>query len=947
MADYKHTLHLPETDFPMKANLATREPDMLVKWQDLYEQLRQARAGAPRFVLHDGPPYANGDIHIGHAVNKVLKDIIVKAKGLSGYDAPFVPGWDCHGLPIELNVEKKVGKAGVKVSGHDFRTTCRSYAASQIDGQRTSFKRLGILADWQQPYITMDFQYEANTVRALATIIDQQHVQQGFKPVHWCLDCGSALAEAEVEYQDKRSTAIDVGFPLVDIALLNAALSLDLSLDSVVSLVIWTTTPWTLPANEAVAIHADAMYQLIQLSDGRYLILAEALATECLTRYDLKATTNISCFNGKVLAGLLCQHPLFNKHVPVILGEHVTLDAGTGAVHTAPAHGTDDYQVGLRYQLPVHNPVAGSGCYIPGTPLVEGLHIHKAEAVILDHLQDKGVLYHQVPLQHSFPHCWRHKSPLIFRATPQWFISMDKAELRLQALSAIQSVQWLPDWGQQRIEGMIDNRPDWCISRQRTWGVPIPLFLHKHTGALHPHTAELLEQIAQRIEANGIDAWFDLSAEELLGDEAAEYDKNTDVLDVWFDSGITHFAVLQQNPALSFPADLYLEGSDQHRGWFQSSLLTAVAMHGIAPYKTVLTHGFTVDGQGRKMSKSIGNVVAPEKVMQSLGADILRLWVAMTDYRSEMAVSDDILKRTADVYRRIRNTARYLLANVKDFDPSEDLLAGEQLLVLDACLLAKVKRLQQEILVAYDAFEFHIITQKIQQFCSIELGSFYLDITKDRQYTCQTHSVARRSSQTVMYHLLQCLVRWLAPIVSFTADEIWQHLPKQGEASVFLSTWYEGLPSDSALHSAMRGLTLPQLEYAMNARAVVNKALEQARQAGIIGSGLDAAVTLYVHADSELAHLLRQFDQELRFFLITSKTILSHDTVPESLDISLLKNSFEQEESLSVAIQAASEAKCVRCWHHQASVGQDSSHPELCARCVSNAFGMGEVRHWG
>lgn len=947
MADYKHTLHLPETDFPMKANLAAREPDMLAKWQDLYEKLRQARSSAPRYILHDGPPYANGDIHIGHAVNKVLKDIIVKAKGLSGYDAPFVPGWDCHGLPIELNVEKKVGKAGVKVSGHEFRAACRSYAASQIDSQRTSFKRLGILADWQNPYITMDFRYEADTVRALASIIDHQHVQQGFKPVHWCLDCGSALAEAEVEYQDKRSTAIDVGFPLVDVTRLNHALGLNLSQDSVVSLVIWTTTPWTLPANEAVAIHAEASYQLIQLTDGRYLILAEALATDCLTRYGLEATANMSCFNGKVLEGLLCQHPLFDKQVPVILGEHVTLDAGTGAVHTAPAHGADDYQVGLRYQLPVHNPVAGNGCYIPGTPLVEGLHIHKAEAVILGRLQDKGVLYHQTPLQHSFPHCWRHKSPLIFRATPQWFISMDKAQLRKQALSAIHSVQWLPEWGQQRIEGMIDNRPDWCISRQRTWGVPIPLFLHKHTGALHPRTPELLEHIAQRIEVKGIDAWFDLSVAELLGAEAADYDKNTDVLDVWFDSGMSHFAVLRNNPALSFPADLYLEGSDQHRGWFQSSLLTAVAMHGVAPYKSVLTYGFTVDGQGRKMSKSIGNVVAPEKVVQSLGADVLRLWVAMSDYRSEMTVSDDILKRTADVYRRIRNTARYLLANLNDFDPSQDLLEGEQLLALDACLLAKAKRLQDDIRAAYDAFEFHHISQKIQQFCSIELGSFYLDITKDRQYTCQSHSIARRSSQTVMYHLLQCLVRWLAPILSFTADEIWQHLPKQPEESVFLSTWYEGLPSDAALNHAMRGLSLPQLELAMNARAMINKALEQARQAGVIKSALEAEVRLYVTPGSELARLLAQFEHELRFFLITSNTELSFEAPPAALDIGVLTNSLGQEESLSVGIVASSSTKCVRCWHHQASVGVNSDHPELCARCVTNVYGEGEVRHWG
>ena len=944
MSDYKHTLNLPETDFPMKANLALREPEQLSAWQeqDLYAQLRQLRKNAPRYILHDGPPYANGSIHIGHAVNKILKDIIVKAKSLSGFDAPYIPGWDCHGLPIELNVEKKLGKT--KAAPNDFRAACRAYAETQIDAQRTSFQRLGLLGDWHKPYKTMDYLYEANTVRTLGLLIKNGHLQKGSKPVHWCLDCASALAEAEVEYADKTSSAIDVAFNVIDTQDLATRLNITLNKDSAISIPIWTTTPWTLPANEAVALNGAFRYGLIEVADQRYLILAEALSVATLERYHLTALNVVAEFDGSVLEHLTLKHPFLDKQVNVILGEHVTLDAGTGAVHTAPAHGTEDYQVGLRYQLPVHNPVGSNGCFIPGTPLVEGLHVSKANEAILELLNSHGALLAHVKIQHSFPHCWRHKTPLIFRATPQWFISMDQAELRNQALSAINQVEWLPDWGKQRIEGMIQGRPDWCISRQRTWGVPIPLFTHQNTGELHPRTLEIIETVATLIEQKGIDAWFDASKESLLGADAAIYDKATDILDVWFDSGSSHYAVLNQRPELSFPADLYLEGSDQHRGWFQSSLLTSVGIHGVAPYKTVLTHGFAVDGLGRKMSKSLGNVIAPEKVMQSLGADILRLWVASTDYRSEMAVSDDILKRTADTYRRIRNTARYLLANLKDFNPA-DCLPGEQLLVLDACLLAKAHLLQEEIRAAYDSFEFHLITQKIQQFCSIELGSFYLDISKDRQYTCQTTSLARRSSQTVMFHLIQLLVRWLAPILSFTADEIWQYLPKPTETSVFLSTWYTETPSLESLTSAMRGFTLSQLTYILEARQVVNKALEQARKAAIIGSGLEADITLFLAKGCELAQLFSQFGDELRFFFITSSVTLSFES--SMLEAVSLKNSQGQEESMSVQVSSATTTKCTRCWHHQASVGIDQAHPELCARCVDNVFGAGETRVWG
>ncbi len=943
MSDYKHTLNLPETDFPMKANLAQREPTLLAHWQDidLYQQLRDLRANAPRYILHDGPPYANGSIHIGHAVNKILKDIIVKAKSLSGFDAPYVPGWDCHGLPIELNVEKKLGKT--KAAAADFRAACRAYAATQIDDQRTSFKRLGLLGDWKNPYRTMDFAYEANTVRSLATLIHNGHLHKGFKPVHWCLDCASALAEAEVEYIDKQSDAIDVAFKVIDLNDLALRLRITLTPNHHVTVPIWTTTPWTLPANEAVALNPELDYGLIRISDTQYLILAEALTMACLSRYGLTASAIITTFAGKALEHLSLQHPFLVKHVKVILGDHVNLEAGTGAVHTAPAHGTEDYQVGLRYQLPVNNPVGSNGCFKEGTPMLAGLHVTRANAVILELLKTNGVLLAHEKIHHSFPHCWRHKTPLIFRATPQWFISMDQASLRTQALNAIDTVEWLPDWGKQRIEGMIDGRPDWCISRQRTWGVPIPLFTHKITGELHPRTAEIIEHVALLIEQSGVEAWFSTSAETLIGTDAIHYDKATDILDVWFDSGSSHYAVLSQRPELNFPADLYLEGSDQHRGWFQSSLLTSVGMQGSAPYKTVLTHGFTVDGQGRKMSKSLGNVIAPEKVIQHLGADVLRLWVASTDYRSEMAVSDDILKRTADTYRRIRNTARYLLANLHDFEPAHDLLAGEQLLILDACLLARAKLLQTEIRCAYDHFEFHLIIQKIQQFCSIELGSFYLDITKDRQYTCQTKSLARRSSQTVIYHLIQLMTRWLAPILSFTAEELWQHLPKQAAASVLLSEWYQETPSDGALTHAMQGFDLVKLELALNARQTVNKALEQARQAGAIGSSLDAAVTLFVNKGSELDKLLSPLGAELRFFLITSEASLSYET-HENMDNLLLTQ--YNSEFLSVNVVLAATAKCNRCWQHQASVGTFHEHPDLCARCHDNVYGIGETRIW-
>ncbi|MEE4108554.1 MAG: isoleucine--tRNA ligase, partial [Halieaceae bacterium] len=761
MSDYKDTLNLPTTAFPMKANLAQREPQRLKQWQamNLFQRIREARAGRPTFILHDGPPYANGDLHVGHAVNKVLKDIIVKYKTLDGFDAPYVPGWDCHGLPIELNVEKKVGKPGVKLSAAEFREKCRAYARRQIDNQREDFVRMGIIGDWDNPYLTMDFRFEADIVRTLGRLIERGHLHKGFKPVHWCLDCGSALAEAEVEYADKTSPAIDVAFAAVDPRAVNAAFGVDEA--AAVALPIWTTTPWTLPANQAVSLHPDFTYVLIE-GPGTRLVVAEDLAAACAARYGLVEPVVLGRCAGRALEGQQLQHPFLERTVPVILGEHVTVDAGTGAVHTAPAHGQEDFEVGKRYDLPVDNPVAGNGVYCDGTPLFEGQHVFRANDAIVAVLRERGTLLHHEAYQHSYPHCWRHKTPVIFRATPQWFVSMHQAGLLDAAKAAIRGVQWVPDWGQARIEAMLAERPDWCISRQRTWGVPIALFVHRETAELHPDTPALIEQVAQRIERDGIDAWFALEPESLLGDEAADYDKVTDTLDVWFDSGVTHACVLRRRPGLSAPADLYLEGSDQHRGWFQSSLLTGIGAYGAAPFRAVLTHGFTVDGEGRKMSKSLGNIIPARKAMNDLGADVLRLWLASTDYRNEVAVSDEILKRTGDSYRRIRNTARFMLANLNGFDPAEHIVPDEELLPLDRWAVDSAARLQETLRQAYDGYQFHQVCHRLHNFCATELGGFYLDIIKDRQYTTQEDSLPRRSAQTALYRIVDAMARWMA-----------------------------------------------------------------------------------------------------------------------------------------------------------------------------------------
>lgn len=934
---YKDTLNLPETAFPMRANLAKREPKWLAEWTaaNRYDRLREHCAGRPRFVLADGPPYANGSIHVGHAVNKILKDFITKSRTLSGFDAPFVPGWDCHGLPIELKVEQNLGKAGKDVDPAAFRSACREYAAEQVAGQSADFQRLGVLADWEHPYLTMDYRIEADIIRAFGRIMAREHVQMGEKPVHWCVDCGSALAEAEVEYEEKISLAIDVRFQVTDDIDLLRRMDLNGDSHGPVSVVIWTTTAWTLPANQAVALNPGLTYVLVQFERER-LLLAEDLLAACLERYQLGDSTIVGRCDGASLEGLTLRHPFLEREVPLILGEHVTTESGTGCVHTAPGHGQDDYIVGQRYGLPVDNPVGPDGCFLPGTPFFAGENVHTANAHVVDVLRDRGGLVLVEKFHHSYPHCWRHKTPTIFRATPQWFISMDRAALRSDALRAIEKTRWLPDWGEARIRGMVENRPDWCISRQRNWGVPIPLFVHRETGRLHPRTAELLEAVAKRVEQAGIEAWFALQPEELLGDEAGNYLKLSDTLDVWFDSGVTHFTVSGKRPELGLPADLYLEGSDQHRGWFQSSLLTSVAMDGVAPYRAVLTHGFTVDEKGEKMSKSRGNVVAPQEVVSTLGADILRLWVAATDFSGEMAISDGILERTADAYRRIRNTTRFLLANLNGFDPARDALPMEQLLPLDRWIVDRALGVQNRVIAAYEGYQFHQIYQRVHNFCSVELGSFYLDVIKDRQYTTPSESVARRSAQTAMHHVAEALTRWIAPILSFTAEEIWPLLPGDRPESVLFSQWYEGLQplAEDAVFSAA------DWDRVLEVRTHVARAIEVARNEQGIGGSLNAEIDL--HVGGATAALLERLEDELRFVLITSDARVVAGSPPAGVTPVVL----EDGSNLFVVVRKSEHPKCVRCWHRRADVGTHAEHPELCGRCVENVSGPGEARRY-
>ncbi|WP_115512262.1 MULTISPECIES: isoleucine--tRNA ligase [Xanthomonas] len=939
--DYKATLHLPATEFPMRGDLPKREPAMLDRWEreGLYAQLRANAAGRPLFVLHDGPPYANGQIHLGHAVNKILKDIIVKSKYLAGFDAPYIPGWDCHGLPIEIAIEKKYGKVGVKLDAAEFRQKCREYATEQIDLQRRDFKRLGVVGDWDNPYKTLDFRFEANEIRALAKVVDNGHLTRGVKPVHWCFDCGSALAEAEIEYADKVSPTVDVAYPARDPAAVAAAFGASLPAGTSVAVPIWTTTPWTLPASLAVSLGAELDYVLVEgpadRGQPRWLVVAEALAARVLARYGVDDVTVHGHAKGAVLDQMLLNHPFYaEREIPLLLGEHVSAEEGTGAVHTAPGHGQEDYQVSKQYGLLERytaaqiNPVDGRGVYLPSTPplgdtVLAGLHIWKANDVIIEALRDTGVLLAASKMEHSYPHCWRHKTPIAFRATPQWFISMEQANLRADALKAIEQVTWYPAWGQARIAGMVEGRPDWTISRQRTWGVPIALFVHRETGEPHPRSTELLRQVADRVELGGVDVWYTLDAAELLGDEAADYDKITDILDVWFDSGVTHEAVLVDR-GLPKPADLYLEGSDQHRGWFQSSLLSGVAMDKAAPYKQCLTHGFTVDEHGRKMSKSDKNGIEPQEIIKTLGADILRLWIASADYSSEMSLSQEILKRNADAYRRLRNTARFLLGNLHGFDPLQHLVALDDMVLLDRWIVHRAHELQEKIVAAYARYDFAEIVQALLNFCSVDLGSLYLDVTKDRLYTMAEDARGRRSAQSAMYHVAEAFVRWVAPVLTFTAEELWAYLPGEHVGNVLFATWYDGL----APLPAAAALTSADVDKLLALREQVSKVLEPMRANGAIGAALEAEIT--VAADAQTAARWQPLAEELRFLFISGDVTVTAAST----------------DDIFVSAQPTTKAKCVRCWHHQASVGSDARHPELCSRCVSNIEGPGEERRW-
>ncbi len=926
--DYKNTLNLPETGFPMRGDLAKREPAMLKNWYDknLYGKIRQAGKGKKTFILHDGPPYANGTIHIGHAVNKILKDMIVKSKTSLGYDSPYIPGWDCHGLPIELKVEALVGKPNQKVTAAEFREECRKYAREQVEGQKKDFIRLGVIGDWDNPYLTMNFTTEANIIRAFGKAVANGHLYKGAKPVYWCLDCASSLSEAEVEYEDKTSPSIYVKFQAADESAVEKAFNLSEKGSGKLSAVIWTTTPWTIPSNKAIALNAEFDYQVVQFGDER-LILAKKLVESVAKAIGVENWKVLGSAKGSELELLPFNHPFYAYQVPFILGEHVTLDGGTGLVHTAPDHGQDDYVIARQYDIGMAGLVGNDGKFISTTEFFAGLGVFEANGKVLEKLEEVGALLKLEKIRHSYPHCWRHKTPVIFRATPQWFIGMEVKGLRQQALSEIKKVRWIPDWGQARIEKMVENRPDWCISRQRTWGVPVALFIHNETEQLHPRTQELIEQVAKLVEQKGIQAWWDLDPKDLLGDDAANYHKVPDTLDVWFDSGSTYSSVAPFRPEFhGNEPDMYLEGSDQHRGWFMSSLMLSTATDNKAPYKQVLTHGFTVDGQGRKMSKSIGNIVTPQQVMDKFGGDILRLWVASTDYTGEMTVSDEILKRAADSYRRIRNTARFLLANLNGFDPTRDLVEPEEMISLDRWAVDCALQAQNEIKDNYDNYQFHAVVQRLMKFCSIEMGSFYLDIIKDRQYTTKADSLARRSCQTALWHIAEALVRWIAPILSFTADEIWHYIPGERSEFVFTEEFYDGLfalDSNEQFDDAY-------WQQILTVRDEINRVLETARNDKIIGGGLEAEVTIF--ANHEYARLLAKLGNELRFVTITSKA----DVKP----LATADVAEGEVKGLAIKVIRSANHKCPRCWHYSDSPTENT----LCSRCEENVNGNGEVR---
>lgn len=940
MTDYKNTLNLPHTSFPMKAGLPHKEPIQLKLWQDtnIYQKIRCFSKDKPLFLLHDGPPYANGDIHLGHAVNKILKDIIIKSKTLSGFNAPYIPGWDCHGLPIEHKVEQKFGRAGDKINHETFRDACRSYAEKQFKKQLTGFKKLGVFGDWDAPYLTMNFVYEANILRSLSKVIDNGHLIRGYKPIFWSVVGKSALAEAEVEYRNKTSSSIYVRYPINDTSKLLTLFNRSTAeLSGSISAVIWTTTPWTLPASQAIALGPTIEYALLECTlpnqTLEYFIVAADRIPFLIETLSLSTHQIIGTTSAQKLEGHTVKHPFYNKLLPFIVGDHVTVDAGTGCVHTAPDHGIDDFQIGLKYNIETLNLIDEAGRYRNNTPLFAGEHVYEIDSKIIELLKINHKLLLATTIEHSYPHCWRTKTPLIFRATQQWFISMHHKALLPRCHELLETVKFTPDWGKRRMTSMLASSPDWCVSRQRTWGVPLPFFIHKENQNLHPNTLYFIKKISDLVEKKGIEAWFNLDPASLLSaQDIPHYIKTIDTLDVWFDAGVSHSAVLKHN-GFSEPADLYLEGSDQHRGWFQSSLKTSVAMYDKAPYKQLLTHGFTVDEKGHKMSKSLGNTLSPQSITDQLGADILRLWVASVDYTTDMPVSQEAFSRISEAYRRMRNTARFLLSNLNGFNPDTDKLDEHHLLSLDKWAIECTLRTQQRICTAYENYQFSDIYQILHNFCVTDLGGFYLDVVKDRQYTTQPNSVARRSCQTALFHIIESLTRWIAPILSFTAEEIWKNIPGQRADSVHLTLWYDQLKTASS-----DPISYEQWQTFRLVRDCVNKALEQAKKESGIRSSLASDIVLYVKDD--LLTQLKSIETELHFLFITSSaTIKSWDQINEEATETSLPN-------LKLSIQASTHLKCNRCWHHQSDIGKNTDHPLLCGRCIKNVAGSGETRHF-
>ena len=923
--DYKKTLNLPATEFPMKANLAKREPEQLKYWEEsrLYEKIRSASKGSELFILHDGPPYANGYIHIGTALNKILKDIIVRSRQMDGFDAVYVPGWDCHGLPIEHNVDKELGEKKKDLSMAQVRKLCRSYAEKFIDIQREEFKRLGVMGEWENPYLTMNYAYEATIARECGKFALNGSLFRSKKPIYWCSTCQTALAEAEVEYHDETSPSIFVKFPLQD----DISTEVKEVLDKKVFVVIWTTTPWTIPANMAIAFHPDFEYVAVDVGNNEVFIMAGELVESCMSAFGITDYKILADIDPKMLERKRCMHPLYNRESILILADHVTLEAGTGCVHTAPGHGREDYEVSLRYDIDVYSPIDDKGCFTKDVKFFSGQFVFDANKNVSAKLQEAGALISEETIEHSYPHCWRCKEPVIFRATPQWFISMEKTGLRKKTLEEIDKVEWIPSWGKERIYSMIENRPDWCVSRQRAWGVPITVFYCDKCEALHINQ-EIIDSICTAFEKHGADIWFEKDTDEFLPEGAVcekcgntSFVKETDILDVWFDSGVSHAAVLEQRSYLRWPADLYLEGSDQHRGWFHSSILTAVGTRGAAPYKAVLTHGYVVDAHGKKMSKSLGNIVAPSEVIDKYGAEILRLWVSASDYRDDIRISEKFLKQLSDAYRRIRNTCRFLLGNLADFNPEKDSVSYKLMPDIDRFALHRLSELIEKTRKAYDTYEFHLVYHALYNYCTLDLSAFYLDILKDRLYTSPPKSKERRSAQTVMYSMLDSMVRLMAPILSFTAEEIWSFMPEQKkkEESVHLASLPEVNENRKDENLAEKWNRLLEI------RSEVTKALEEARAKKIIGHPLDAAVT--ISCSKEMNDILYSYADDLKSIFIVSKASL--------VDGERFSDAYESSEieGLSVKVEIAEGDKCERCWMHEPSVGRNSDHPAICDRC--------------